>query len=714
MASDERVFSDAFINLTEAVAGTAFFDMLSDAQVMQASNALDAILKHYRIKDAPEVRESGLTFEERLSRICKPLGIMRRNVKLEKGWYRDAFGAYLGKLDDGSVVALLPTPSGYRYVDNTTGESVKVNTRNASRIAEDAVCLYMPLPQEKLSTKKFVGFIFRNLQVSDYIKIALATLLVTLVSMITPAVTNLLYSQVVFQPSIVPLLAAFVLLATSSIASLGIGAVKSLTLARIKTRVDVGITSAITMRIYSLPPRFFRNYTSGDLVSRANQANSLASTIIDLLLSDVLSVVMGLAYVVQIFGFAATLAVPALLVLLVQVGFSVITVIAASNIGIKRLKTGAEEQGFLYAMMSGIQKIRLSGSERRAFAGWAEKYKATAMLTYRPPLIVKYAAPLSTLISLAGMLLIYVVGYASGVDSAAWMAFSASYGLLSGSFTSLTSASSKIGNVKSQVEMVKPILEAEPEVYANRSVVSHLNGSIKVDNVSFRYDAGAPLVIDDLSLEIEPGSYVAVVGKSGCGKSTLLRLLMGFETPQKGGIYFDEQSINRYDLQSLRKHMGIVMQNAQLFPGSIADNVRISAPGATDDEVWEALEMAGVAEDVRRMPMGLRTIVAENAGGVSGGQKQRIVIARAIIAKPDILFFDEATSALDNITQRIVSDSLDTLNCTRVVIAHRLSTVRNCDRIVMLEGGHIIEDGSYDELIAADGKFAELVRNQQV
>ncbi len=223
-----------------------------------------------------------------------------------------------------------------------------------------------------------------------------------------------------------------------------------------------------------------------------------------------------------------------------------------------------------------------------------------------------------------------------------------------------------------------------------------------------------PPVLDDLSLRIRPGQYVAVVGRTGCGKSTLMRLLLGFEKPQKGAVYYDGKDLATIDVKSLRKNIGVVTQDGKLFQGDIYSNIVISAPWLTMDEAWEAADTAGIAEDIKAMPMGMQTFISEGSGGVSGGQKQRLMIARAVAPKPRILFFDEATSALDNITQKIVSDNLDKLKCTRVVIAHRLSTIKNCDRIIVLENGRIAEDGGFDELVRKNGVFADLVRRQMM
>jgi ABC-type bacteriocin/lantibiotic exporter with double-glycine peptidase domain len=264
------------------------------------------------------------------------------------------------------------------------------------------------------------------------------------------------------------------------------------------------------------------------------------------------------------------------------------------------------------------------------------------------------------------------------------------------------------------LEMVRPIMETEPEIAQDKLVVTRLSGGIELNNITFRYDEDMPPILDNLSLKIRPRQYVAIVGKTGCGKSTLMRLMLGFETPQKGAIYYDGHDLKKLDLKSLRHQIGTVMQNGKVFMGDIFSNITISAPWLTMNDAWEAAEIAGLAEDIRHMPMGMNTIISEGSGGISGGQRQRLLIARAIAPKPKILMFDEATSALDNLTQKQVSEALDKMNCTRIVIAHRLSTIKQCDRIIVMDGGKIIEDGSYEELLAKDGFFSGLVARQRL
>ncbi len=232
--------------------------------------------------------------------------------------------------------------------------------------------------------------------------------------------------------------------------------------------------------------------------------------------------------------------------------------------------------------------------------------------------------------------------------------------------------------------------------------------------MSFSYSPETPNVLEHLSLSIKKGEYVAIVGKTGCGKSTLFRLLLGFETPNSGRIYYDGKALDNLDLQSVRQNIGSVTQDGKLFLGDIYSNIVICKPTLTLDDAWKAAELAGIADDIRSMPMGMHTLISEDNGGISGGQRQRLMIARAIAHQPPILFFDEATSALDNISQKIVTDSLAGMNCTRLVIAHRLSTIRACDRILVLDKGKIVADGDYETLVKTSPVFAELVERQSL
>ena len=374
----------------------------------------------------------------------------------------------------------------------------------------------------------------------------------------------------------------------------------------------------------------------------------------------------------------------------------------------------SKENGMTYSLITGIQKIKLAGAEKRAFARWGNLYAKSAKMMYNPPMFIKINSVIRLAISLAGTIIMYSMSVRSGISVADYYAFNTAYGMVSGSFMALAGIALSAAQIRPILTMVKPFFDTIPEISDGKQVLTRLSGGIELNNVSFRYEENMPLIVDDMSLKIRPGQYVAIVGKTGCGKSTLMRLLLGFERPQKGAIYYDGKDLERIDLRSLRRRIGVVMQNGKLFLGDIYSNIIISAPWLSQSDAWEAAELAGIADDIRKMPMGMNTVISEGSGGISGGQRQRLMIARAIAPKPKILMFDEATSALDNLTQKKVSESLATLKCTRIVIAHRLSTIKQCDRIIVLDKGKIIEDGKYDELIAANGFFAELVARQRL
>ena len=468
------------------------------------------------------------------------------------------------------------------------------------------------------------------------------------------------------------------------------------------------------MRILSLPVSFFRRFSSGELSSRASSVNSLCSMILNNFLSIGLSSLMSLLYVTQIFQFAPALVWPSLLVVLATVIVSVAASVIQMDISRRKMKLAAEEAGMSYAILNGIQKIRLSGSEKRVFARWGRLYARNAGLEYNPPAFVKLNGVITTAISLVGTIVMYYLAVKTGVADYQYYAFNAAFGRVMGAFSALAGIAVSVAAIHPVLEMAEPILKAEPEVTAEKTAVEQVSGHIEMNHVTFRYDDNAPYVLEDLNLSIRAGEYVAIVGRTGCGKSTLVRLLLGFEKPEKGAIYYDHHELGNLDPRTLRKHIGVVIQNGQLFQGDIFSNITISAPQLTLDAAWEAAETAGIAQDIREMPMGMQTVISEGQGGISGGQKQRLMIARAIAPKPKVLIFDEATSALDNKTQKQVSDALDKLNCTRIIIAHRLSTIRNCDRILVMDHGAIIEEGKYEDLIAKGGYFAELVERQRL
>ena len=489
---------------------------------------------------------------------------------------------------------------------------------------------------------------------------------------------------------------------------------RSLCMTRLGIKTSLSVEAAVMSRMMNLPPRFFREYSSGELSSRLDSVSQLCDLLLGNVFSMGLTSLMSLLYITQIFRFAPALVIPSIVLILVTVGIGLISALMQMKISKQMMELSAKEHGMSYALITGVQKIKLAGAEKRTFSRWARAFSQSAELSYNPPLFIKVSGVISTAVSLAGTILLYYLAVKTRVSPSEYIAFNASFGMVFGAFSSLTSVALTVAQIKPIMEMSEPILKTEPESAENKAMVTRLSGSIELSNVYFRYSDSMPYVVDGMSLKIKAGEYVAIVGTTGCGKSTLMRLMLGFETPEKGAIYYDGKDMSKLDLHSLRRRIGVVMQDGSLFQGDIYSNIVISAPQLTLDEAWQAAEIAGIADDIRAMPMGMQTVIGEGQGGISGGQKQRLMIARAVAPKPRILMFDEATSALDNRTQKQVSDALEKLKCTRIVIAHRLSTIKHCDRILVLDKGHIMEDGTYDELIAKNGFFAELVARQRL
>ena len=714
MQSNQDAFEESFFRVAGAVLGGKTAQQMRDSRLIE-KEALDEILKYYHCK-AAEVPDSVRTADEQMEYVLRPLGIMTRSVKLEDGWYRDAFGPMLGFMKDtGAAIALLPKPVvGYWYKDPATGRSVTINRRTASRFGQEAFCFYKPLPQKKLGIPDLLLYMKNCLSAGDFVLIGLATLAFTLVGMIEPRVYQTITGTVVKTGNISLLVSMAVFLLASALSAQLLGVVKRLLMSRLSTKTSMQVEASVMMRVLSLPVSFFRKYASGELSSRVGSVNSLCDMLLNQILSAGLTSLISLLYITQIFRFAPLLVWPSIVIILATVGLGLANSLMRIQLSRRMMNLSAKEAGLTYATVSGIQKIRLAGAEKRAFARWADLYAQGAALKYNPPTVLKLNGVFLSAISLIGNIVLYYLAVRSGVDQSNYYAFTAAYGHVAGAFASMAAIASSAASFRPVLEMAEPILKTEPEVTESKEAVSRISGAIEMNHVSFRYDEDSPYILNDLSLKIRAGEYIAIVGRTGCGKSTLIRLLLGFEKPEKGAVYFDGKDLNRIDPRSLRKKMGVVTQNGQLFQGDIFSNIVISAPQLTLNEAWEAAEVAGIADDIREMPMGMQTLISEGQGGISGGQKQRLMIARAIAPKPKILIFDEATSALDNKTQKQVSEALDGLKCTRIVVAHRLSTIRNCDRILVLDEGRIIEDGTYDQLIEQGGFFADLVERQRL
>ena len=730
MASDERAVQEAMEEIAESVLGKTRVTSDDDSR---CDSVIDEILRYYKIDFDPEESKSQQSLldelrhtddeerdlfellEERLRARTEPFGIVFRRAKLSEGWSKSAISPLLAVLDDEYAIALIPNRvSGYSFRDPQTGEKVRVTPQLAARIGSSVFCFYEPLPAEKLTILDILKFGLKNITGADLALLLAAALVIQLAAVILPVAGNYLFSTVAASANLSALLGIAITLVAMTGASFLMERMQELVNTRIIVKQSVSIDSAVMMRVLSMPAGFFKEFSAGELSERISYVSVLCTDITMIVLECFLTFVLSFAQIFVMAKYAPSLVWIVVMIAAATLLYAAILMKRQAKISESFMKESSKEYGVSYSLISGIQKIKLAGAEKRAFAKWGKFYARKAKSQYDPPVLLKLDDVMQLLFILLGTVAIYVVAYYNGVPVADYYAFETSFGIFMSAVMLLADQAPIISSVKPTVHMIHPILDTVPESGSGKQLVNSLRGRIELEHVSFSYDESQPTILDDLSLTIRAGEYVAIVGSTGCGKSTLLKLLLGFETATKGRISFDGQDIASLDIRSLRRKIGTVMQNGKLLVGSIFSNIVLMAPYLRQEDAWEAARIAGIAEDIEAMPMGMHTLVTEGSGGLSGGQKQRLLIARALATKPKILIFDEATSALDTISQKKISDAIDQLPCTRIVVAHRLSTIQNCDRIIVLDKGRIIEQGTYEQLLGNNGFFARLVERQQI
>lgn len=703
--SDDEMFQGAFSDLLSIVGINAL------KAAKQTKGSVAEILK-YLGREVPDVPDNITDLDSQLEYMLRPSCTMRRRVELKGNWWKDSTGCFLGSTKDGDVVSILPGAwSGYFY-RTPQGEEIKVNEKTAKNLNVDAFCFYKSFPLRELKIRDLIKFMISNFSKADIAFILATALVLQLLGMFTPHVTRVIYNILI--PSgqdslILPI--AFSLFGIT-IGSMILGIVNKVVTNRFRTRFILTVNSAVMIRFFSLPTKFFKNYTSGELASRMGHISLLCQEIVSAVMSTGLTTFFSFGYLFQMYLFAPSLVVPGMIIIVINILYMIFMTIFRQRIYRKKLDLSPKLQSLVFALFGGIQKIKIAGAEKRAFAKWAEQYSEVEKLDYSPPLLIKISGVISIVISSLGTILLYYSAITNGVNRGDYMAFSAAYGTISSALMTLSGVALEFANIGPTLNLIRPVLNEKPESSSGRKILTSISGDIEISNITFKYNEDGPTILDDLSLSIKQGEYLGIVGKTGCGKSTLIRILLGFEKPQQGTVFYGGRDLSNLDLRSVRQKIGVVMQNGSLFPGDIFSNIIVTSPWKTIDDAWEAARIAGIEEDIRAMPMGMHTVISEGAGGISGGQKQRLMIARAIISKPKILIFDEATSALDNITQKHVSDSISSFENTRIVVAHRLSTIKNCDRIIVLDQGKVAEEGTYEELMRKKGQFYDLAIRQ--
>ena len=656
------------------------------------------------------------TLSDKLDYTLKSIGVIAKRIELTGTWNLDHREPILVFTKNNRIpILMIPKGTrGYYSVSFKTGKRFKNTSMISKKLSQEAYVFYKPLPTHKLTFWEYFKYFAKSIRVVDLVMVIIMSVLVTGISMLLPYISRTLTGEVVANNDYKLFTMMTIFLVAAGTTYVLIKGLQGFIHTRVSIKIEKMMQETTMARMLSLPPSFFKKYSTGDLSARFASVLNLSNLVFNGVFLSILSVIMSLAFMTQIVQFTPTLVLPVIGILALNILFSSIVVLKQVKVSREQLLLTAKESGTTYAMINGIQKIRLAGAEKRAFARWARDFSKWAEPTYHPPLLIRLSTVISLTITLIGEIVIYFIAAKSNVEVSSYVAFTSSFGSLSAMVTTLTGLVTMIASVGPVLEMAKPILQEETEDDTSKERIKALHGEIKLDNITFKYEEDGPAILKNLSLDIKEGEYLGIVGKTGCGKSTLVRLLLGFEQPNEGNIYFDNKNINNLNLPSLRSNIGSVTQSGGVFHADIMSNILITAPQLTEEDAWAAAEIAGIADDIRNMPMGMRTVISEGQGGISGGQRQRIMIARAIVNKPKILIFDEATSALDNKTQKSIANSISNLNCTRIVIAHRLSTIKNCDRIIYMEDGEIKESGNYKELIAKKGKFYELVERQRL
>ena len=613
-------------------------------------------------------------------------GVFFREVTLSGPWWKRTTGSLLAFMaDDDTPVVLKPGFASYSFVHPQTGRLVKVSRRTASLLKPEAYSLTQPLPAKQLSLRELGRFAWRGLSGTDLSYLCLACISVVLLMMFTPYVTKQIFSEVVPSGSASALLPIAMLLFSATIGLVMLQVTRSLVVFRVKDKLEYALQTALMTRLLHLPTTFFRQWTAGDLSSRVLSLSHFSGLLTESMLTTMLSALFSAILFIQFFIYGGPLLFVGIGVLALELFFILLNYYYVRKVQAAVTPHRSRMFGLLYELFGGIQKIRTNGAEERAFAQWAEQFAYTEPNSAYQPAMYTYSGSLAFVAKMLPMMITIAAAWYYHLPLSDYIAYCAVLGIALDTIGQLETVLKQFGRILPEARLCQPILNAQPEDVQSQQLVTHLKGAIGINGLRFRYSDTAPWIFDGFNLNIKPGEYVGITGPSGSGKSTLLRLLLGFEAPNEGYIYYDLFNLQDLNKSALRSHcVGAVLQNGQMIEGTLLDNIRFTAPKATEEEVWEAIRLVALDEDVNQMPFGLQTPISEDGHGISGGQRQRILLARALVQHPDILLLDEATSALDNVTQQRVAEHLAQLKCTRIMISQRPENLRFCDRTLQI------------------------------
>ena len=675
---------------------------------------------------------------EAVEELALAAGLRSRRVLLDAKWWTQPSLPMLARVVDRRSkpregesrddpwgrgwVVLVPRASG-GYVMRAAGAHAAkpaewtVDAGVASRLAPFGFAFHARFAPRALGARDILGFALRA-GGPDLGLLGLAGIVAALLGLLTPFATGRLIDHAIPSGDEGRVLGLVAGLAVAGLALVGLDALRTLSVMRFESRIAVAMQAALVDRVVSAPATFFRRFSSGDLALRLGSVNIVQRTLTGSTLASLVTALFLVANLGMMFAYSVSLTWTAL-------GVAVLIVAISTALGLKRLEAGPRIEALdgrlgaiTYELFAGIAKLRAAAAEGRVFEQWYARYNAyrdanrvSAVLSNREGVALSLLYPAATILVLLVAWRYAMPRAASAMTTGDFVAFhTAMFSLLGGVHLAVSTILDVV-NLKPVWDRARPILETPPEDAGGGRVRHEPQGAVRLENVSFAYGDG-PRVLDGIDLEVRPGELVAIVGASGSGKSTLLRLLLGFERPASGRVLYDGRDLATLELRTLRRRIGTVLQGGKLWAGDLLANI-VGATNLGPDEAMDAARRAGLAAEIEAMPMGLYTVVGEGVSTLSGGQRQRVMLARALIGAPRLLFLDEATSALDNVAQRTVLDEIRRLEATRIVIAHRIDAVRDADRIVVLEGGRVVQQGTFAALAAERGPFAALLARQQ-
>jgi len=668
----------------------------------------------------PKEQEAVGDVDAILNVISKISRVRIRAVTLNGEWWKSDCGPLLAFVgEDKCPVALIQkTAESYDIVDPVTGERRPVDGESVRILDVRAYMFYRPLPERELGFRDIFKYIWQSKSgVSvNMLHMILIGFAGGFLGLLVPIFTGIIFNNIIPEAQkgqLFQIVAALIIVATA----MGIFQLtQGFMMLRITEKGGAPLEAAMWDRILSLPVSFFKKFSSGDLAVRAFRIMEIKEALSGMGMRSLLMIIFSSFNLVLLFYYDSSLALWAVGLVIISLFMTAVIYAMFLKYQYVIVEMESRMQGLVLQLLTGIAKIRVAGVELNAFEVWASKFSKQCTVNFKAGSLNNVAMVLFASFPTFSSIVIFAklgIFTENPMSAGTFLAFNAAFGTFMASIAMLGPFLNSVLTVIPHWKQMQPIFETVPEVSEGKESPGELSGRLSVEHLCFRYSRDAPMVLNDMSFDIKPGEYIGIVGPSGSGKSTLLRLLLGFEDLSSGSINWDGRDMSVLDVAKIRRQLGVVLQSSRIMIGSLFSNI-VGTASLTMDDAWKAAEMAGLADDIREMPMGMHTMVSEGAGTFSGGQKQRLMIARAIVNRPRILLFDEATSALDNRTQAHVIGSLDMLQATRVVIAHRLSTIINVDRILVIDKGVLQQEGTFEELAGKPGVFADLIKRQQI